>query len=49
MYGFVEMMIYIAILLVGYFYLWKKGAFDWHKISRACGIGNGDGEYQPKH
>jgi NADH-quinone oxidoreductase subunit A len=31
MYGFVEMMIYIAILLVGYFYLWKKGALDWHK------------------
>ena len=31
LYGFVEMMIYIAILLVGYFYLWKKGALDWHK------------------
>jgi NADH-quinone oxidoreductase subunit A len=31
MYGFLEMMIYIAILLVGYFYLWKKGALDWHK------------------
>jgi NADH-quinone oxidoreductase subunit A len=30
-YGFVEMMIYIAILLVGYLYLWKKGALDWHK------------------
>jgi len=30
-YGFVEMMIYIGILLVGYFYLWKKGALDWHK------------------
>ena len=30
-YGFYEMMIYIAILLVGYFYLWKKGALDWHK------------------
>ncbi len=29
-YGFVEMMLYIAILLVGYFYLWKKGALDWH-------------------
>ncbi len=30
-YGFVEMLIYIAILFVGYIYLWKKGAFDWHK------------------
>ena len=31
MYGFVEMMLYIAILMVGYIYLWKKGALDWHK------------------
>jgi NADH-quinone oxidoreductase subunit A len=30
-FGFVEMLIYVAILLVGYIYLWKKGAFDWHK------------------
>lgn len=31
LYGFAEMMLYIAILLVGYFYLLKKGALDWHK------------------
>jgi NADH-quinone oxidoreductase subunit A len=30
-YGFGEMMLYIAILLVAYLYLWKKGALDWHK------------------
>src|ERR1700731_284738 len=30
-YGFAEMMMYIAILLVGYLYLWKKGALDWQK------------------
>ena len=30
-YGFGEMMLYIAILLVGYLYLWKKGALDWNK------------------
>ena len=30
-YGFVEMLVYIAILFVGYIYLWKKGALDWHK------------------
>ena len=30
-YGFVEMMLYIGILLVGYLYLWKKGALDWNK------------------
>ena len=31
LYGFAEMMIYIGVLLVGYLYLWKKGALDWHK------------------
>jgi len=30
-FGFVEMLVYIGILLVGYFYLWKKGALDWHR------------------
>ncbi len=29
LFGFVEMMLYIAILLTGYIYLWKKGALDW--------------------
>ncbi|MDH4027864.1 MAG: NADH-quinone oxidoreductase subunit A [Nitrospirota bacterium] len=28
-FGFVEMMLFISILLVGYAYVWKKGAFDW--------------------
>lgn len=27
--GFIEMALYIAILLVGYIYIWKKGALDW--------------------
>ncbi len=26
---FVEMFSFLAILLVGYAYIWKKGAFDW--------------------
>lgn len=30
-FGFVEMAVYIGILLVGYFYLWKKGALDWNR------------------
>ncbi len=29
LYGFVEMVIFIAILLVGYVYAWKKGALVW--------------------
>ncbi len=29
MFGFWEMLVYIAIFLVGFFYVWKKGALDW--------------------
>ena len=29
MIGFVEMMVFIVILLVGYVYVWKKGALEW--------------------
>jgi len=29
MFGFWEMMVYIAIILVGLFYVWKKGVLDW--------------------
>ena len=29
LYGFVEMVIFIVILLVGYWYAWKKGALEW--------------------
>ncbi|MFH2103343.1 MAG: NADH-quinone oxidoreductase subunit A [Chloroflexota bacterium] len=29
LFGLVEMLIFIAILLVGYVYAWKKGALDW--------------------
>ncbi len=29
MFGFWEMFVYIAIFLVGFFYIWKKGALDW--------------------
>jgi len=30
-FGFVEMLLYIMILLVGYVFLWKKGALDWSR------------------
>ena len=29
LYGLVEMVIFIIILLVGYVYAWKKGALEW--------------------
>jgi len=27
--GFVEMAIFVLVLVVGYVYIWKKGALDW--------------------
>jgi NADH-quinone oxidoreductase subunit A len=29
LYGLVEMVLFIGVLLVGYFYAWKKGALEW--------------------
>jgi NADH-quinone oxidoreductase subunit A len=31
LFGFVEMVLYIGILLVGYIFFWKKGALDWNR------------------
>ena len=28
-YGFVEMLVFIGLLFVGYIYAWKKGALEW--------------------
>ena len=30
-FGFVEMLVYIGIVLVGFFYIWKKGVLDWNR------------------
>jgi NADH-quinone oxidoreductase subunit A len=29
LFGFVEMLVFVGILLVGYIYVWKKGALEW--------------------
>ena len=29
MFGFVEMIVFIAILVIGYIYAWAKGALGW--------------------
>lgn len=29
LFAFIEMLIFIVILVVGYFYAWEKGAFSW--------------------
>jgi NADH-quinone oxidoreductase subunit A len=27
--GFVEMLVFVVLILSGFFYIWKKGALDW--------------------
>ena len=29
MFAFVEMLLFVVLILVGFFYVWKKGALDW--------------------
>jgi NADH-quinone oxidoreductase subunit A len=29
MFGFVEMLLFVGLVLVGYIYVWRKGALDW--------------------
>jgi NADH-quinone oxidoreductase subunit A len=31
-FGFVEMMLFILLLAIGFVYAWKKGALEWHSI-----------------
>jgi NADH-quinone oxidoreductase subunit A len=41
MFGFWEMLVYIGIVLVGLFYIWKKGVIDWSSpeaVSAAPGL-----------
>ena len=32
MFGLVEMLMFIALLAIGFVYAWKKGALEWHNI-----------------
>jgi NADH-quinone oxidoreductase subunit A len=50
LFGISEMFVYIGIVLVGYWYIWKKGALDWGltvpssqeaKFARAASAGKG--------
>ena len=35
MFAFVEMLVFVALILAGFFYIWKKGALDWSPASTA--------------
>jgi len=37
MFGFWEMLTYIGLVLVGFFYIWKKGVIEWNKPERSEG------------
>jgi len=34
LFGFFEMLIFVAVVLVGFFYVWKKGALDWAVLKK---------------
>jgi NADH-quinone oxidoreductase subunit A len=36
-FGLSEMLLYIGIFLVGFFYVWKKGVLDWGETSAKRG------------
>ena len=29
-FGFAELVVFVAILALGYVYVWRKGALEWH-------------------
>lgn len=35
LYGFVEMLLFIVLVLGGFFYIWKKGVLDWASNDQA--------------
>jgi NADH-quinone oxidoreductase subunit A len=37
MFGFLEMLVYVGIVLVGLFYVWKKGVLDWGETGTGRG------------
>src|SRR5881409_3977534 len=34
MFALAEMFVFVALVLIGYFYVWKKGALDWSAAKR---------------
>jgi NADH-quinone oxidoreductase subunit A len=37
-FGFVEMLIFVVLILSGFFYIWKKGALDWSQQDRGAEV-----------
>jgi NADH-quinone oxidoreductase subunit A len=34
LFGFIEMLIFVGVLLVGYIWIWKKGALEWETMDK---------------
>jgi NADH-quinone oxidoreductase subunit A len=39
LFGFTEMFVFVVVVLVGFFYVWKKGALDWSLAETTKGRG----------
>jgi NADH-quinone oxidoreductase subunit A len=39
LFAFFEMLLFIALVLAGFFYIWKKGALDWSEKDTSAGGG----------
>jgi len=39
LFGFMEMFVFVVVILVGFFYVWKKGALDWSLAQTSRGKG----------
>lgn len=39
MFAFVEMLLFIVLVLAGFFYIWKKGALDWSEADTSSKTG----------
>src|SRR5262249_45257028 len=39
MFAFVEMLVFVILILSGFFYIWKKGALDWSGAQERAGLG----------
>jgi NADH-quinone oxidoreductase subunit A len=37
MFGFYEMLVFVVLILSGFFYIWRKGALDWAESTNRTG------------
>ncbi|HEV3331815.1 MAG TPA: NADH-quinone oxidoreductase subunit A [Bryobacteraceae bacterium] len=40
-FGFFEMLVFVVLILSGFFYIWRKGALDWSQQERGAAVKGG--------